>query len=226
MRALLAVIGDPDSDVGPPAAETLGGVPPDDIVQFLERGDPSQDELDVMSRRSEDHFVLEQVIRNRRVGNETLLRLASFVAGAPQDALIVNQVRLLRQPELIDALLGNPNLTADGRRRLTELREEFFEKEARRREQERLRLEEEERRARQEAAGIVFEEAAEEVAEPTASGTSEEAEAETGAEEEYSSANLAQVYRRIAAMTAKEKVEIAQKGTKSAGSSSPTPTRS
>ncbi len=49
-------------------------------------------------------------------------------------------------------------LAADGRRRLAELREEFFDKQERRREQERLRREEEERLARQEAEGIVFDE--------------------------------------------------------------------
>ena len=78
------------------------------------------------------------------------------MAGAPQEALIVNQVRLLRQPALIEALYSNPDLTADGHRRLDELREEFFEKGKRRKEQERLRREEEERRARQEAEGVVF----------------------------------------------------------------------
>lgn len=214
MRALLAVVADPDPDVGPPAAETLGQVPPDDMVRFLEEGEPNAAELEVISRWSEDHFVLERVIRNRGTGDDTLLRLASIVTGAPQEALIVNQVRLIRQPALIDALLANPNLTADGRRRLLENREEFFDKEERRREQERLRLEDEERRARQEAAGIVFEEAAEEAREAEARDFGEAAGPAVETEVDFSSSNLAQVYRRIAAMTAKEKVDIAQKGTK------------
>ena len=56
------------------------------------------------------------------------------MTGAAQEALVVNHSRLLRNPALIDALFSNPELTADGRRMLNELKEEFFEKEARRRE--------------------------------------------------------------------------------------------
>jgi hypothetical protein len=210
LRALLAVAEDIDSDIGPAALETLSRIPPDDIARFLDEGAPTEAELDAVSRHSEDHAVLERVIRNHAVGDETLRRLARAVVGAPQEALIVNQVRLLRQPALIDALLENPNLTADGQRRLNELREEFFEKQERRRERERRRLEEEERLARQEAAGIVFDEATEEAdGETSSEGSGAESEGE-----EFNAANLAQVFNRLAQMTVKEKIGLAQKGTK------------
>jgi hypothetical protein len=207
MRVLLAVMGDEDPDVGPPAAETFAQLPPDEVVLFLNDANPTAPELDVVSRSSEDPFVLERIIRHPDTSDETLQRLASIVTGTPQEALIVNQVRLLRQPSLIEAILANPGLTIDGRRRLSELREEFFDKEERRREQERVRREEEERRARQEAEGIVFEDAAE--AEDGAAGASglpgADAEPDPG---------LAAIYKRISTMTAKEKVELAQKGNK------------
>lgn len=208
LRALLAVIEDADEEVAGAAAETFAALSPDELARFVEEGEPTAAELEAVSRRTEDHAVLEQVVRNRTTADETLLHLATTVTGAPQEALIVNQVRLLRLPALIDALLENPGLTADGRRRLLEHREEFFEKEERRREQERQRREEEQRRADQEAAGIVFEEAAEE---PAAGAEGEAAE---GQAEEYNAANLAQVFRRLSQMTVKEKVDVAQKGSK------------
>jgi hypothetical protein len=211
LRAVLAVTGDEDPDIGPAAVETLRAIPPDDIARFLDQSDPTENELDAASRHLDDHVVLEQVVRNRTVSDDTLMRLARIVTGAPQEALIVNQVRLLRQPALIDALLENSGLTADGRRRLLELREEFFEKEERRREQERQRAEEEERRARQEAAGIVFDDGEEAGTGPSAEG-GEAAEGQEG--EEFSAANLSQVFRRIANMNVKERVSLAQKGTK------------
>jgi hypothetical protein len=213
IRALLAVLVDGDPEIAAAARETYERIPPDNLVQFLEDAETSPLELDMVGRHSQDPFVLERVIRHRRVGDETLLALAGSVSGGPQDALIVNQVRLLRQPELIRALLDNPTLTADGRRRLNELQEEFFEKEARRRDQDRLRREEDKHRAEQEAKGIVFEDAAEAEA---AAGEDEglpvgEAPEE---EDEFSAANTAQIYRRISVMTVKEKVELAQRGTK------------
>jgi hypothetical protein len=207
MRVLLAVMTDEDPEIGSAARESFALLPPDDVVRFLVEGSPTTSELDVLSRSSEDHFVLERIVRHAQVSDETLLRMASVVTGAPQDALIVNQVRLLRHPELIEALQRNPGLTPDGRRRLDELREEFFEKEKRRREQEKLRREEEERRARQEASGIVFEEAAES-AEPQGEAALGEADAATV------EANLSAMYRRISMMTVKEKLELAKRGNK------------
>ena len=212
MRALLAVLQDPDPDIALSARRTLEAVPLDDISLFLDEGGPTEGELDVVSRHSEDPFVLERVVRNRLASDETLLRMASLVTGAPQEALIINQVRLLRLPALIDALLANPNLTIDGRRRLYELREEFFDKEARRREQERLRREEEERRARDEAAGVVFEDDGTETLPGESDGALEEEPAAGG--EGVEAVGLGEVYKRIAVMTVKEKVELAQKGTK------------
>ena len=210
MRALLAVLEDPDAEIATAAQDTLAAVLPDDLARFLDEGEPTQLELDCISRHSEDHFVLERVIRSRVVHDQTLLRLASTVTGAPQESLIVNQVRLLRQPALIDALMENPGLTIDGRRRLLELREEFFEKEVRRREQEERRRLEEERIARQEAEGIVFDDAGE-------AGTESEEGSESGealTEPEDLGTGMAAVFRRIAVMTVKEKVDLAQKGTK------------
>ncbi len=212
MRALLAVVDDPDPEVAGYAAQTFAQLPPDDLVRFLEADRPTTDEIDALSRYSEDAFVLERIVRHRGTGDATLLRLAATVTGASQDALVVNQVRLLRQPALIEALLANPSLADDGRRRLKELNEEFFEKVERRREQERLRREEEERRAHEEAEGIVFSDAAD--ADETAGGELALGEASAAEAEEFSASNLAQVYRRIAAMTVKEKVDLAQKGTK------------
>ena len=209
LRALFAVVTDEDPEIGAAARQTFGLVPPDDFLRFLEEASPTPGELDIISRSTEDSFVLERIIRHPDVTDETLLRLASEVTGAPQDALIVNQVRLIRQPALIVALHGNPNLTVDGRRRLDELREEFFEKEKRRKEQERQRQEEEERRARQEAEGIVFEDATEagEAGEGVELGESPEDDAAV-------EVNLSAMYRRISIMTVKEKVELAQKGNK------------
>ena len=48
-----------------------------------------------------------------------------------QEIVVINQARILRAPEILDALLENPNLTADVRRRALETREEFFDKKAR-----------------------------------------------------------------------------------------------
>jgi uncharacterized protein YdaU (DUF1376 family) len=200
IQAVLLVLSDPEPEIAQAAAATLRDIPPDELSRFLEEVSPSSIELDALARHSEDHAVLERLVRHRNVDDVTLEYLARTATGAPQDALIVNQVRLLRSPALIDALFANPALTLDGRRRLNEIREEFFDKEIRRREAEQKRLAEEVAAA-QEAADTEAAEGA-----LPAGGTAP-------AEEEVDP-SLAAAYRRITIMTIAEKIDLAYKGNK------------
>jgi len=134
MRALFAVLRDPDSSIEAAAAATFTRIPPDDLADFLRASDVNPVEIDTIAKRTDDVIVLERVVRHRNVSDATLSALARTVTGTAQEALIVNQARLLQNPSLIDALFENPELTADSRRILNELKEEFFEKEAKRRE--------------------------------------------------------------------------------------------
>ena len=202
MRALLEVAVDTDPEVLETARATLSQTPPDAVAHFLSASDPTGVELDTVARHSDDPYVLERVIRHKNVANETLEALARTVTGAPQEALIVNQVRLLQMPALIDALFENPGLATDGRRRLNEVREEFFEKEARR-EAARERGEDEARRIEEEESH------------PTAAEDAEAASPAGGEEESADvSLNIGAAYRRIMVMTVAEKIDLAYKGNK------------
>lgn len=132
LRALLAVLSDADPAIAGAARQTFGGVPLDTLAEFLRTADATPAEIETIAKLTDDPVVLERVVRHRNVSDATLVAIARTVAGTPQEALIVNQSRLLQNPALIDALFENPELTADGRRMLNELKEEFFEKEARR----------------------------------------------------------------------------------------------
>src|SRR5205814_7787661 len=88
--------------------------------------------LALLMRASDDAGVLEALIRNRTVPDEAVAELARHsIDGAVQEIVVINQQRILRAPQILDALLANPHLTADARRRALETREEFFEKKAR-----------------------------------------------------------------------------------------------
>jgi hypothetical protein len=85
----------------------------------------------MLVRASEDPFILEALIRNRTVPDQLVTELASVADAAVQEVIVINQARILRAPEILDALLANPHLSSDVRRRALENREEFFEKKAR-----------------------------------------------------------------------------------------------
>jgi hypothetical protein len=134
MRGVLAVTNDADPMIAGTADKTLRETPPEDLAQFLGEGNPTGVELDTIAKATDDAIVLEIIIRHRNADDITLAFLGRTVTGTAQEALVVNQVRLLRKPALIDALFENPQLTPDARRRLNEMREEFFDKEQRRKE--------------------------------------------------------------------------------------------
>jgi hypothetical protein len=203
MRSLLAVLDDPDPETAETARATLSATPPDELSNFLDRGDASGIEVDSIARYSQDGQVLERIIRHRNVDDQTLLRLARTVTGTPQDALVVNQVRLLRLPALIEALFDNPDLTAESRRRLSETREEFFDKGQRRRDAAELQ------RVQAELAEIAQAEADEEAAE---GGEAAEGDAAAPTEEDMLTGGA--LFRRIGVMTVQEKINLAYSGGK------------
>lgn len=208
MHALLAVAHDQEPDTAEAARASLASTTPDAFSRFLRQGAPTGMELDVIARRTQDPFVLEQIIQHKNVADATLDVLARTVSGTAQEALVVNQVRLLKQPALIDALFANPELTADGRRRLNEIREEFFEKEERRKEAERQR-----KQAEAEAAAAPGALTPEEQADVDA------AQAEEGpgslTEEEFKKLlTEGAIHRKIATMTISEKIRLAYSGGK------------
>ncbi|HXM77947.1 MAG TPA: hypothetical protein VOA00_01830 [Thermoanaerobaculia bacterium] len=203
-RALLAVLEDEEADTAETARVSLRQIPLDEITAFLDAEGVRPSELDAIATHFDDPFVLEQVIRHPEVPDATLARLARTVTGAPQEALVINQVRLLRNPDLIEALFENPYLTTDTRRRLQEIREEFFEKQERRREADIARGHEDEL-----AAEIAAAEAEERLVE-----SSRRAAAEAAAAALDKSLTTNAVYRRIAIMTVSEKIKLAYSGGK------------
>lgn len=204
-RALLTVLGDEDLEVAAAAQETLGAMPPDELAAFVSRPDTTAEELESISLQCGDGAVLEQVIRHKDVDDATLARLARVVTGGPQEAFVINQVRLLRNPTLIDALFENPDLTTDARRRLLEVREEFFEKETRKKEADEIRGVDELRLAQEIAEA--------EVEEKRVKREAGEAAAIAKADLE-SSLTTGAAYRRIAVMTVSEKIKLAYSGGK------------
>jgi hypothetical protein len=176
---------------------------------------PAEDDLDLLAREADDPFVLEEIVRSRATSDDTLLHLARTATGRPQQALISNQARLLAHPALIRALLENPDLTAEGRRLLTELTEEFFEKKARRLESEARRVREERATAAEEAARLESGMGEDELALDDLDDLEEEAEAEAASPaDDENSLFIGAIYKRIGTMNVSEKIKLAYTGSK------------
>jgi hypothetical protein len=121
----------PDSEIAAAAGTSLADVPSRSIHAFAANESAPPEHLALLARASEDPFVLEALVRNRAVPDDLVADMAAVADAAVLEVVVINQARIIRAPKILDALLGNPNLTAEVRRRALETREEFFDKKAR-----------------------------------------------------------------------------------------------
>ena len=130
--AVLSYLTTKDAEVGDLARASLAEVPSRSISAFAANERAAPEHLALLMRASEDAAVLELLIRNRTLPDAPLIELARRADPAVQEIIVINQARILRAPEILEALLANPRLSAEARRRALENREEFFDKKARR----------------------------------------------------------------------------------------------
>jgi hypothetical protein len=130
--AVLAFLAETeDEEIAALARTSLSETPMRPMLDFAanEANDPAH--LARLARVSNDNQVLELLVRNANVSDDAIIALARRGDARVQEVIVINQARILRAPEILDALLENPNLTPDARRRAFETREEFFVKKAR-----------------------------------------------------------------------------------------------
>jgi len=124
-------LGD-DAEIAAYATEALAQeVPPRAVLEYASNAQIDPEHLLRLVNFTTDTMVLEALIRNRAVSDGTIADLARRGDARVQEVIAINQARILRAPEILDALLENPELTADVRRRVLETKEEFFDKKAR-----------------------------------------------------------------------------------------------
>jgi hypothetical protein len=111
-------------------------VPSRAIFEYATNEQVEPAHLERLLRFTTDTMVVEALIRNRNVPDAAVAELARHAEARVQEVIVINQARILRAPEILDALLENPDLSGDARRRALETKEEFFEKRARLQQQE------------------------------------------------------------------------------------------
>lgn len=120
-----------DAEVSSLAQTALADIPSRILFGVAQNENANPEHLSRLARATHDNTVVEALIRNRAVTDAAIIELARRADPILQEIIVINHSRILRAPEILDALLENPALTADVRRRVAETREEFFEKRAR-----------------------------------------------------------------------------------------------
>src|ERR1041385_6479209 len=131
LEVLVALTKSDDVQIAAAANETLKSESRDDLLIAASAQDTAPTVLAYLATRADEkREIYEATILNTRTPDEALAKLAATTTHAPLlELLTINQQRLVRSPEIIDAILGNPACSGDAERRARETRKEFFEKE-------------------------------------------------------------------------------------------------
>jgi hypothetical protein len=131
LEILVALAEGNDTELASAAKETLKGEAPEDLLVAATADDTPPSVLAYLATQPDATLKLyEAAILNPKTPDHALAKLAAATAhGSLIELIAVNQQRLVRAPELIEAILANPARTGEAERRARETRREFFEKE-------------------------------------------------------------------------------------------------
>ena len=131
LEVLVALSNNSDAEIAEAAYETLQSEGPDELLIAAKADETAPTVLAYLANQTEaKREIHEALILNRNTPDEALAVLASATKDGPLLELVaLNQQRLVRFPQLIEAILGNAGRTAEAERRARETKKEFFEKE-------------------------------------------------------------------------------------------------
>ena len=131
LEVLVALTASDDAQIATAATETLKNESAEDLLIAASGEDTAPNVLAYLATvRDGKPEIYEATILNTRTPDQALAKLAATTTSSSLLELItINQQRLVRCPEIIDAILGNPARSSEAERRASETRKEFFEKE-------------------------------------------------------------------------------------------------
>ena len=131
LEALVHLRLDSDADVARAAQATLDAQQPADLLNVARANETAPAVLGYLaSLSSAAHETHEAVANNDSTPDQAIALLARLTSDPELlELMTLNQQRLIRAPEIIDAILLNPARTGEAERRAKETRREFFEKE-------------------------------------------------------------------------------------------------
>jgi len=131
LEVLVALTTSNDAQIAAAATETLKAESAEDLLSAASDQDTAPNVLAYLATRNDGpRELFEATILNTRTPDHALAKLAATTThNSLLELITVNQQRLVRSPEIIDAILSNPACSGEAERRARETRKEFFEKE-------------------------------------------------------------------------------------------------
>lgn len=131
LEVLVVLRQSEDTEIAAAAAATLDAQESEDLLTAAKSDETPSPVLDYLATLLVDtRQIHEALILNSNTSDEAIASLASSTSnGSLLDLIATNQQRLVRFPQIIDAILANSDRSPEAERRARETRREFFEKE-------------------------------------------------------------------------------------------------
>lgn len=131
LEVLVSFARSADGELSKEAEQTLASQDQSVIATSLQTEEVAVAVLDYFALKSGlKTEVYESIITNPKTSAETYVSFAKATpSGELLERIALNQQLLIRTPDLIEAILANPNRTSEAERRAAETKREFFEKE-------------------------------------------------------------------------------------------------
>lgn len=131
LEILVALNASQDDELKQNAAETLRSQQTADIEGAIRSGEASPSVLQYFATQIElPASVHEAVLMDPNTPAPAIVSFASRTQnGSLLELISFNQQLLIKNPAILDAIIGNANRTPEAERRATEIKREFFEKE-------------------------------------------------------------------------------------------------
>jgi hypothetical protein len=129
-EVLIHLMGDETEEIRLTAASTIDKYDPESFTHLAGDQNAAPEVLGFFCVwKKTPSEILEQIIFNRSTPDLALAKLAASTRDKQVlEAISVKQQSLIHTPEIIDAILSNPQRSPEAERRAKEIRQEFFEK--------------------------------------------------------------------------------------------------
>lgn len=131
LEVLVVLAGSEDPEIAAAAKGTLEEQESEDLLNAAKSDQTSVIVLDYLVTLSQNNRQIhEAVILNNKTSDQTIADFAASTSdGSLLELISTNQQRLVRFPQIIDAILANSDRSQEAERRARETKREFFEKE-------------------------------------------------------------------------------------------------
>jgi regulator of extracellular matrix RemA (YlzA/DUF370 family) len=131
LEVLVALRQSDNTEIAEAAKETLASQDSGELLSAAGSNETSPAVLDYLASFSTGaRQIQEAVVLNNKTSDQAVASLAASTSdGSLLDLIANNQQRLIRFPQIIDAILANSDRTPEAERRARETKREFFEKE-------------------------------------------------------------------------------------------------